>query len=211
MLSTESPEIHKLLAQANLIVDPSGPALIYQTCKYALAVSGTQVTSHLRAKHQTPRHLRSGLTKYIQALSLPDPATIGLRIDGAPTHLWLQVHKGYSCRQCDYRTTSLDLITRYVQRTHSRAFSTFDTLFDDVFLQSWTQTASRKYWIVRYHGSILRPTVNPLVQVHPESVQQRESSRLERRNEACVDTRDLGAQTSACTRPWIERTRWAIT
>ena len=25
MLSTESPEIHKLLAQANLIVDPSGP------------------------------------------------------------------------------------------------------------------------------------------------------------------------------------------
>jgi hypothetical protein len=49
------------------------------------------------------------------------------------------------------------------------------------------------------------------VQVHLESVQQRESSRLERRNEACVDTRDLGAQTSACTRPWIERTRWAIT
>jgi hypothetical protein len=206
-MPNESPDITKLLARANLIVDHTGPALICQTCQYALAVSGTQVTSHLRAKHQTPLHLRSGLTKCIQTLGLPDPATIGLRNDGSPAHLWLQVCKGHACRQCDYRTTSLDLITRHVQRVHSKALFAFD----DVFLQSWTHSASRKYWIVRYHGSLLRLTVNPKVQAHLESVQQRESSRLERRNEACVDTKDLGVQTSACTRPWMERTRWAIT
>ena len=53
-MRNESPDIRKLLAQANLIIDLTRPAL---TCQDALAVSGMQVTSHLQAKHQMPLHL----------------------------------------------------------------------------------------------------------------------------------------------------------
>lgn len=38
---------YPLLTAVNLVFDPDGPALICKTCQYALAVSGSQVTSHL--------------------------------------------------------------------------------------------------------------------------------------------------------------------
>ena len=40
-----------LLASVNLVFDPRGPALICKTCQYALAVSKSQVTTHLWKKH----------------------------------------------------------------------------------------------------------------------------------------------------------------
>ncbi|KAH8749809.1 hypothetical protein BGZ57DRAFT_1019545 [Hyaloscypha finlandica] len=210
-MATDCPSARERLAQAHLIFDPSGPVLICQKCQYALAPSGTQVTSHLRIKHQTPLHLRGGLTKYVQSLGLPDPATISLRGDGAPAHLHLQVYKGHACRQCDYRTTSLDLITRHVGHKHSKTSSTFDTLYDNVSLQAWTQGASRKYWTVRQHGSLMRCPVNPDVQAHLQSVHNRERNRLELDKRAASYSMDTGIQTLAGTRLWAERTRWAIT
>ena len=38
---------YPLLTAVNLVLDPQGPALICKTCQYALALSKSQVTSHL--------------------------------------------------------------------------------------------------------------------------------------------------------------------
>jgi hypothetical protein len=38
---------YSMLTAMNLVFDPNGPALICKACHYALAVSGSQATSHL--------------------------------------------------------------------------------------------------------------------------------------------------------------------
>jgi hypothetical protein len=169
-MSNDEPRTEERLACANLVFDSSGPVLICQKCQYALAVSGTQVTSHLWVKYQTPLHLRTGLTKCVRSLGIPDPATIPVRSDGAHAYLHLHVYRGHACRQCNYQTASLDLMTRHYTYEYSKTSSTFNVLYDNVFLQIWTHGASQKYWIVRYCGILTRSSVNPDVQVHLESV-----------------------------------------
>jgi hypothetical protein len=88
-----------------------------------------------------------------------------------------------------------------------------DALYDDVLLQTWTVpprggAGDGQYWIVEKDGQMARPVADPAVQNHLRAVHEREHARL-----ACQEPPelDLGALTLAASRPWIERTRWAVT
>jgi hypothetical protein len=74
-------EAERRLTLVDLVLDIEGPALICKKCGYALAPAGSQVTTHLLGKHQTTPELRSGLTKLIRPLELPDLAKLPLRPD----------------------------------------------------------------------------------------------------------------------------------
>jgi len=56
------------LAQLQLYADNQERVLIccHGECGYALSVAASQATSHLRDKHNTPRALRDGLTRYLK-------------------------------------------------------------------------------------------------------------------------------------------------
>ncbi|KAL5320126.1 hypothetical protein ACEPPN_010927 [Leptodophora sp. 'Broadleaf-Isolate-01'] len=84
-----------------------------------------------------------------------------------------------------------------------------DNLYDDVYLQTWTHGASRRYWIVKKNGSTIRPVAGRGVSEHIKSARQRERARAEEQ-ERTQSTNTI-ALTLAGTRPWMERTRWEIT
>jgi hypothetical protein len=84
-----------------------------------------------------------------------------------------------------------------------------NNLYDDVFLQTWTQSCARRYWIVVNRGQSVRATTpDPAIDAHVASVHRRERARLQA-DESVADFRTSGIQTVECTRPWMERTGWA--
>lgn len=56
------------LSTLQLYADEAERLLIccHDECHYALSVTGSQVTSHLRDKHQIPQELRNGLTRHLK-------------------------------------------------------------------------------------------------------------------------------------------------
>jgi hypothetical protein len=98
---------YSLLRAVNLAFDPLGPALICQTCRYALAVAGSQVTSHLGGKHQNFPESRRDITRFIRSIQIPHPREIPLRPNDSLIRPHLQVYRGYSCLTCSYRTVNL--------------------------------------------------------------------------------------------------------
>ena len=89
-------EAERRLTLVDLVLDIKGPG---KKCGYALAPAGSQVTTHLSGKHQTTPELRSGLTKLIRPLELPDPAKLPLRPDDSQPHPHLNDHNGHVCRR----------------------------------------------------------------------------------------------------------------
>jgi hypothetical protein len=68
-------------------------------CGYALAVRHSQVTSHLRDKHQVPEEDRRGLTRYLTSIypeGFCNPADLAPRDNGSDAHPLLRVQDGFS-------------------------------------------------------------------------------------------------------------------
>ena len=211
------------LAQFQLYANPNERLLIccHRECGFALSVARSQVTSHLREKHSVPEELRKGLTQYLNKEhphDFRDPATLPTRSDGSPPHPKLQLHEGYACRLCHYRTTNPFKIAQHLSKEHRNGQRTsrseLDNSYDDVYLQTWTHLAhgvEQQYWVVKVNGSLTRPVADQDTCAHLQSMHERERKRLESRSQARAYSQDTGPETLATTRPWMERTRWAIT
>jgi hypothetical protein len=105
---------YSLLTVVNLLLDPHSPALICKTCQYALAVSKSQVTSHLSEKHRISLDSRRHITPLIRSLNILNPTDLPPRHDHSLVHPHLKVYGGYACVSCIYRTINLDKMTRHV-------------------------------------------------------------------------------------------------
>jgi hypothetical protein len=203
---------YSLLTAVNLVFDPTGPALICKTCQYTLAVSGSQVTSHLWNKHQICPESRRDITPLIRSLKIPNPRDIHLRPDQSLVCLHLVVYRGYACLNCKHRTINLETMTRHVSscchlpRVPSTCRQNPDDLYQDVLLQTWVSGASRKYWIVRqalkhdplriFSGS-----------AHLDAIHQREQAHIAACDREAMQ--ETGVKELELTSPWMERTGWA--
>lgn len=233
LISTHWPDIWVSLQNRFLVMAPAIPdrvfdacglikvlgenLIIYRRCQYALSPKHSQVTHHLHHKHRIPLAIRKSLTTYIRQQPVPfkEPASARPRPDGSPVDSQLQLHEGHACRLCLYRTVSRDLIRRHLSQEHLQQQRTSDrranNLYNDVFLQPWTQSAARKYWIVVYQGQTVREIApDAAVSSHIASIQQRERARLQVEENA-GDVTSMGFQTLESTRPWMERTKWPQT
>ncbi|KAF3768184.1 hypothetical protein M406DRAFT_349692 [Cryphonectria parasitica EP155] len=86
-----------------------------------------------------------------------------------------------------------------------------ESLYDDVYLQSWTRGAARRHWVVvQKNGSMIRPVAGRSADAHLRSVRERERvfSRAKASAEDSVKATTAGL---AATSLWMERTRWGIT
>jgi hypothetical protein len=84
-------------------------------------------------------------------------------------------------------------------------------LYDDFYLQTWTNGATRQYWTVRKDGQIIRPVAGRDVGDHIQSVYGREYERLHAQEQQQGNCMDTGALILAATGPWIDRTGWPET
>jgi hypothetical protein len=168
-----------------------------------------------------PEELRKGLTRYLNKEhphDFRDPATLPTRPDGSTPHPKLQLHEGYACRLCHYRTTIPFKIAQHLskeQRNGQRTSrSELDNSYDDVYLQTWTHRAhgvEQQYLVVKVNGSLTRLVADKDTFAHLQSMHERERKRLESRSQIRAYSQDIGPETLATTRPWMERSRWAIT
>jgi hypothetical protein len=140
------------LESIGLILCRVDSVIICICCKYALQPYGQTVSKHLWEKHSIPAKDRAGLNDYVRTLGFQDPNTIPTSRDGSPPHPHLIIHSGATCLQCDYRTTSTNLLQRYLAKDHGQKKGQTDTdgrgIRAEVNLQSWSQNGQRKSWIV---------------------------------------------------------------
>ena len=186
-----------ILTRCDLHVDGESQALICRRCKYALATASSQVTTHLDRKHGVSKELRKGLTRYLRQhpCAFKDPSSIPPRPHGSTAHPELQIHEGYACRKCEFCTTSLKQLTSHLSKVHLRerpSKKKTDDLYDDVFLQTWGDGPTRRYWTVSMNGSTLRPIRLPCADEHLESVREREQARREEQQRTALT--DMGTQ-----------------
>jgi hypothetical protein len=217
--------LYPLLDTLQLFYDTEACLLIctQESCKFALSNSPSQVVAHLRDKHNVPTEARKGLHRLLKSLSptLLDPNKAPLPADGSARHDKLQVYEGFACLDCPFRTISIQLMRRHQSSppedcssgvSHTRAVRRrdLDQQFECVYLQTWTTGSTRKYWIIKQGGSIVRQVDSSAVQAHLRSVLTREFNRGKLPNEmtaappvAPADTTAFALQT-----PWLERTGW---
>src|SRR5258706_12701665 len=111
-----APSINTRLSELGLYADDDDHVLICRRCGYALSVTDSQVTSHLRDKHQVLSSLRDGLTRYLHhgfPYKFRNPALVPVRRDGSPIHPMLPVYDGFDCERCDFRTINYSELSRH--------------------------------------------------------------------------------------------------
>jgi hypothetical protein len=117
-------------------------------CKYALQLSGETVSKHLWEKHRIPAKERAGLNAFVRGLDLPDPNSVPKRLDGDPAHPHLLAQSGFSCLQCEYHTTSQNLLKRHLSQERglqlSCKISYNDRCWSQVTLQSWSRESCQR-------------------------------------------------------------------
>ncbi|KFY01547.1 hypothetical protein O988_02688 [Pseudogymnoascus sp. VKM F-3808] len=156
---------------------------------------------------------------HVHPFKFVDPASVPPRPDGSDVHPKLRLHEGYACRACIYRTINPLIIKRHISKEHRDGSRTsraeLNTLYDDVFLQTWTHRAhgvEQQYWVVRRNGSLTRPVAEGETYALLESTHKREWDRLESDARARAhNAQDTGRQTLVASRPWTDRARWLIT
>jgi hypothetical protein len=207
-----------LFSYAKLVIDPETRLLIccHKQCGYALAPQKSHILTHIQAEHNIHQHTLSKLEQYLQehlhSLGLYAPHEVPRRQDGSPEHINLQAYKGYACRKCDFRVIGLVTIKWHVSKYHiskEPGYRTrIESLYDDVYLQTWKSTCSQQYWIIEREGSTIRKLDGKNAQFNKQNLlggEQRE----------CEDTVDKSHSilplVSTELRPWLERTRWAET
>ena len=152
--SLSDQELHQRLTSLSLVLDREEKIIICTTCQYALKPSDA-VPKHLGDRHDISAKARHGLSAYVKQLQLPDPSRLEPRPDGCAPHPHLATKSGVACGQCDYRSTSLDLVQRHLAKTYGekggRKTWLRDYIRNDLLLQSWIQNGSA-YWIVFLNG-----------------------------------------------------------
>lgn len=200
-----------LLASVNLVFDPRGPALICKTCQYALAVSKSQVTTHLWKKHGILAESRRDVTLLIRSIVIPNPLEIAPRPDESLCHPHLKLFRGYDCVSCQYRSINLDMMTRHVSSCcpdplpSSRHRRNPDTLYRDVLLQTWV-FGTRKYWTV-CEAANTNPLRSFSSSTYLESIHERERALVAATEREAM--KETGSKEFDLTSLWMERTQWA--
>ena len=110
---------------------------------------GERVSRHLGERHEIHAKARKGLSAFLKHLNLLHPNQLELRRDRCTPHPYLAIHTGAACRQCSYRSTSLELVRRHMSKQHycksDRKHWLRDDIETDVRLQSWTLNGARGY------------------------------------------------------------------
>lgn len=155
----------------------------------------------------------------MKTLRLPDPGTLGPRKDGSLPHRHLVVQPGATRRLCDFRSISLDLMTRHMSKEHRRKSDQKTWLRDEVStgisFQNWTQGGRRAYWIVRDDSHNDIATVkstdgSPRRKSRVAALHEEEHQRLKDRSKNASNT-DTGIDDPTFTSSWMKRMGWAVT
>lgn len=204
-----------------LFLDWGEHVVICTLCQYALPIEGAQASSHFRKKHQIPWRQRQGLDQYLHQHQFRSGSLARPRPNGSPRHSALRVLTGFQCRQCSYISTSLDLMSRHLMKTHfpdrPSPKSNLEILYATVSLQTWTQsTATQSYWVISSDHDAPDQVVNDKT---PHGTANSNFLHDLRQRELRFQTADqyqnartfTGTATHEGTRPWLDRTRWIST
>ena len=112
-----------LLQELQLFIDDKEQLLIWCRieCGYALSVKYSQVTSHLRDKHQVIESDRKGLPRHLTrtyAKRFRNPAVVPPQDDGSDAHPQLRVYDEVSCRECTYHTINYPQLSKHISKNH---------------------------------------------------------------------------------------------
>ncbi|KAH7199222.1 hypothetical protein BKA60DRAFT_470242 [Fusarium oxysporum] len=218
-----------LFSRFRLSVDAQAQVLIccHDTCRFALAPSPTQVSEHLRRKHNVAATERRQVMNILEARirKLRDPSDAPIREDGSSYDPNLNLIHGYTCKLCIERTGSSQRISRHIASKHEverlRLGVRRKAMYEPAFLQAWTKSPpGGRYWIVEYRGITTRPIGGKDIYNHLQGVFECER-RLQQGSSAgqAAVGRDAGSETSSKIltstftdlRPWLERTGWEET
>ncbi|EXA30429.1 hypothetical protein FOVG_18198 [Fusarium oxysporum f. sp. pisi HDV247] len=149
-----TPDLENIMAddawfsRFRLSVDPQAQVLIccHDTCRFALAPGPTQVSEHLRRKHNMSAAERRQVINILEARirKLRDPSDAPIREDGSSYDPNLNLVHGYTCKFCIERTGSSQRISRHIASKHEmerlRLGVRRKAMYEPAFLQAWTKS-----------------------------------------------------------------------
>ncbi|KJZ69798.1 hypothetical protein HIM_10816 [Hirsutella minnesotensis 3608] len=206
-----------LFSRLRLRIEPRARLLICadEKCGFALSSNPSQVSVHLRLKHEVSVEDRREIGNLLKGRQPPlvDPVDAPLRSDKSPRDPRLRLFSGFACKFCSFRSINRQSMTRHIATEHERQRLDLcinaKAMFDPVHLQTWTRSPAKgRYWLVENHGSIKRPVGGKEVHAHLKDVFDRE-----RQRQQAPDKDESFAAPAGFTnlRPWLERTGWEQT
>ena len=126
------------LKKLQLFIDDKEQLLIcYRSeYRYALAVKHSQVTSHLRDKHQITESNRRGLTHHL-AIIYPkgfcNLTDLPPRDDGSDAYPQLCVYDGFFYRECTYYTINYPEFSKHISKNHLNSRQALRTQIQDLY------------------------------------------------------------------------------
>lgn len=121
-------------------------------CRHAQTVKG--IAEHLRKVHHEKLVLRKAAEEFGWELAKHDArflrgyADVELPGNGLAPQAIVPVVDGFSCRFCDYLTTSRANVRMHVSGRHSRPREEDEHILTRVRLQSWYGPKRERYWVV---------------------------------------------------------------
>ncbi|KAH7231260.1 uncharacterized protein BKA55DRAFT_582081 [Fusarium redolens] len=214
-----------VLSRLRLSADPQAQVLIccHDLCRFALAPSPTQVSEHLRRKHNVTATERRQVINVLEARvrKLKDPSDAPIREDGSSCDPNLILVRGFTCKFCMKRTGSSQTISRHIASKHDgeklRLGVSRKAMYEPAFLQAWTKNPpGGRYWIVEHAGSTVRPVGGKEAHDHLKDILERERGRQRLLKEInMADGTGMGRNTQSTRftdlKPWLERTGWEQT
>ncbi|PNH26388.1 hypothetical protein BJF96_g10310 [Verticillium dahliae] len=96
------------LRSQQLSIDPTARVVIRYRAECLTGLVPSRVSDHLKRKHDIPAEVRGQIGKLLgqSTPKIQDPASTGVRADGAIRDPRLRTLDGFACKFCDYRTIS---------------------------------------------------------------------------------------------------------
>jgi len=140
------------LNQLGLHVNEPEPVIICRLCTFALRGSAESIVNYLTEKHNVSKQSANETRQLLRPYIILGPKELRLRSDGSPPHPYLAKHLGIACKQCGFKTTSVQVVGRHLSKDHGlkRKSSTWlrDYVIERLTFQSWDRNGTYGYWVV---------------------------------------------------------------
>jgi hypothetical protein len=213
--------VRERLKQLDLHLNEPEPVIICRTCQFALSGSVKSVVDHVVDKHKYSKDLAKDLGQLLRPYTILGPKELRLPTDHTPPHPHLAKHLGMICKHCGHKTTSAEILARYLPKEHGMKRKTSTWLrehgVNGVMLQSWDRNGAYGYWTIKDDRSPAASSStfdNSLLQESALRLQRLEQLHLyerERLTSSRKVTNEIGSCDMALNTNWMRRTGWAET
>ncbi len=162
----------------NLTINLNHCVFLYKICSCVLLITEFLMIFHLWEKHKVSKKMCMSLILYIHSLQLVNLTELSLLSKEESAHLCLKIYHTYSCKLCDYTSTSLNCISCHLSHMHSkRSECYFEKYYNTSLWQLWISSYAFQSWKVENTAVVTSLSTNSL-SIHLQKIHKQKRARI---------------------------------